>query len=160
MCKSVAGTLLSSATMTAEWEKRLKYIGKGQAQVNSFIENTMKFINKEVNDFNQKEQNNELKQQATNLQQQSTICKCPNCNQGKLIDKGKVIKCNQCDQIFFKNFLKKKIPDKQLISLLTKGKTTKSLKFKNKKGKDFNAYIKLVDDKDKNIKKFELEFNN
>ncbi|HEG7171109.1 TPA: DNA topoisomerase III [Staphylococcus aureus] len=159
LCKSVAGTLLSSATMTAEWEKRLKYIGKGQAQVDSFIENTMKFINKEVNDFNQKEQNNELKQQATNLQQQSTICKCPNCNKGSLLDKGKVIKCNQCEQIFFKNFLKKKIPDKQLLSLFTKGKTTKSLKFKSKKGNDFSAYIKLAEDKNKNIKKLELDFD-
>ncbi|WP_150532080.1 topoisomerase C-terminal repeat-containing protein, partial [Staphylococcus aureus] len=62
------------------------------------------------------------------------------CNRtGSLLDKGKVIKCNQCEQIFFKNFLKKKIPDKQLLSLFTKGKTTKSLKFKSKKGNDFSA---------------------
>lgn len=159
LCKSVAGTLLSSATMTAEWEKRLKYIGKGQAQVDSFIENTMKFINKEVNDFNQKEQNEELKKQANDIQQQSIICRCPNCNKGSLLDKGKVIKCNQCEQIFFKNFLKKKIPDKQLLSLFTKGKTTKSLKFKSKKGNDFSAYIKLAEDKNKNIKKLELDFD-
>lgn len=159
LCKSVAGTLLSSATMTAEWEKRLKYIGKGQAQVSSFIENTMKFILKEVNNFNQKEQNEELKKQANDIQQQSIICKCPNCNKGSLLDKGKVIKCNQCEQIFFKNFLKKKIPDKQLLSLFTKGTTTKALKFKSKKGNDFNAYIKLAEDKDKNIKKLELDFD-
>lgn len=160
LCQSVKGTLLSSATMTAEWEKRLKYIGQGQAQVETFIENTMKFIYKEVNEFKNKEQDKMLKNQAQHLNQQSILCKCPNCNNGKLIDKNKVIKCNECEQIFFKNFLKKKIPDKQLLSLLTKGKTTRSLKFKSKKGKEFNAYIKLVDDKDKNIKKFELEFNN
>lgn len=160
LCKSVTGTLLSSATMTAEWEKRLKYIGKGQAQIDSFIENTMKFISKEVNDFNKKEQNSDLKQQAINLQQQTNICKCPNCNKGDLIDKGKVIKCNQCDQIFFKNFLKKKIPEKQLFSLITKGKTTRALKFKSKKGKEFKAYIKLAEDSEKKIQKFELEFDN
>lgn len=159
LCKGVAGTLLSSADMTALWEKRLKYIGKGQAQVNSFIQNTMKFILKEVNSFNQKEQNEELKKQANDLQQQSIICKCPNCNKGSLLDKGKVIKCNQCEQIFFRNFLKKKIPNKQLLSLLKEGKTTKTLKFKSKKGKDFNAYIKLAEDKNKNTKKFELDFD-
>ncbi|EJE04176.1 topoisomerase C-terminal repeat-containing protein [Staphylococcus epidermidis] len=55
--------------------------------------------------------------------------------------------------------MKKKIPDKQLLSLFTKGKTTKSLKFKSKKGNDFSAYIKLAEDKNKNIKKLELDFD-
>ncbi len=60
----------------------------------------------------------------------------------------------------FQKFLKKKIPEKQLISLFTTNKINKALKFKSKNGKNFNAYLKLVNDNEKNIKKIELEFSN
>lgn len=159
LCEAVKGSLLSSPTMTAEWEKRLKYIGQGQANVNGFIDVTMKFINKELEQYNEKTQNVDVQKQVEKTIDEHTIGKCPNCNKGELIDKGKIIKCSACEQIFFKNFFKKKIPDKQLKALITNGKTTQKLKFKSKAGKPYEAYLKLEDDKEKGIKRFSISFN-
>ncbi|OIJ29099.1 type IA DNA topoisomerase [Staphylococcus sp. LCT-H4] len=159
LCEAVKGSLLSSPTMTAEWEKRLKYIGQGQANVNGFIDVTMKFINKELEQYNEKTQNIDVQKQVEKTIDEHTIGKCPNCNKGELIDKGKIIKCSTCEQVFFKNFFKKKIPDKQLKALITNGKTSQKLKFKSKAGKPYEAYLKLEDDKEKNIKKYSISFN-
>ncbi|HDJ7420934.1 DNA topoisomerase III [Staphylococcus aureus] len=159
LCEAVKGSLLSSPTMTAEWEKRLKYIGQGQANVNGFIDVTMKFINKELEQYNEKTQNVDVQKQVEKTIDEHTIGKCPNCNKGELTDKGKIIKCSACEQIFFKNFFKKKIPDKQLKALITNGKTTQKLKFKSKAGKPYEAYLKLEDDKEKGIKRFSISFN-
>lgn len=159
LCESIKGSLLSSATMTAEWEKRLALIGQGAATIDSFIENTRKFIIKELQEHNQKSENTNIQVQVDKLNQTSQIGKCPNCNNGTLTDKGKVIKCNECEQIFFKNFFKKKLSDKQLKVLITNGKTSQKLKFKSKAGKPYEAYLKLEDDKEKGIKRIGLSFN-
>ncbi|MGK4468459.1 DNA topoisomerase III [Mammaliicoccus sciuri] len=158
LCEAVKGSLLSSPTMTAEWEKRLKYIGQGQASVSGFIDITMKFISKELDQYNEKTKNINVQKQVEKTIDENTIGQCPNCNKGLLIDKGKIIKCNNCNQVFFKNFFKKNIPDNQLELLITKGKTSKKLKFKNKAGKSYSAYLVLEDDKDKGLKRFGLSF--
>lgn len=159
LCEAVKGSLLSSPTMTAEWEKRLKYIGQGQANISGFIDVTMKFVKKELDQYNEKAKNVDVQKQVEKTIDESTIGQCPNCKQGQLTDKGKVIKCSNCEQVFFKNFFKKKIPDKQLKTLITKGKTSQKLKFKNKAGKPYEAYLVLEDDKEKGIKRFSISFN-
>lgn len=159
LCESVKGSLLSSPTMTAQWEKRLKYIGQGQANVSDFINVTMKFITKELDQYNEKIKNTDVQRHIDKINDESTIGHCPNCSQGLLTDKGKVIKCSHCEQVFFKNFFKKKIPDKQLKTLITKGKTTQKLRFKSKAGKAYDAYLILEDDTEKGIKRFGLSFN-
>ncbi|HEC2174145.1 TPA: DNA topoisomerase III [Staphylococcus delphini] len=158
LCESVKDSLLSSPTMTAEWEKRLKYIGQGQANVNGFIDATMKFIQKELTQYSEKTKNVDVEKHIEKTIAENTVGQCPNCHSGKLKDKGKVIKCSNCDQVFFKNFFKKKIPDKQLKELILRGKTTQKLKFKNKDGKPYEAFLALEDDADKGIKKFSLSF--
>lgn len=159
LCELVKGSLLSSPTMTAEWEKRLKYIGQGQANVNGFIDVTMKFIQKELTQYNEKTKNVDVPKHIEKAIDESTVGQCPNCNSGQLTDKGKVIKCSNCDQVFFKNFFKKKIPDKQLKALITNGKTTQKLKFKSKAGKPYDAYLKLENDSDKSMKKIIISFD-
>ncbi|EPQ9603946.1 DNA topoisomerase III [Staphylococcus pseudintermedius] len=158
LCESVKGSLLSSPTMTAEWEKRLKYIGQGQANVTEFIDVTMKFIQKELTQYSEKNKNVDVEKYIEKGIAENTVGLCPNCNSGQLTDKGKVIKCSNCDQVFFKNFFKKKIPDKQLKELILKGKTTQKIKFKNKDGKPYEAFLVLEDDTNKGIKKFSLSF--
>lgn len=159
LCEAVKGSLLSSPTMTAEWEKRLKYIGQGQANVQDFINVTMKFIDKELQQYQEKGHNQNVQKQVEKTIEENTIGQCPNCHKGTLTDKGKVIKCNNCEQVFFKKFFKKSIPDKQLKLLITKGKTSQKLKFKNKSGKPYEAYLVLENDKEKGIKRFSISFN-
>ncbi|WP_234019893.1 hypothetical protein [Staphylococcus simulans] len=43
--------------------------------------------------------------------------------------------------------------------MITKGKTSQKLKFKNKAGKPYEAYLVLEDDKEKGIKRFFTSFN-
>lgn len=159
LCKGVEGTLLSSPEMTAKWEQRLKEIGDGAADPNSFINNTMKFIEHELNTMNEKESHLDLKQEVKKISDDKEICNCINCKSGKIIDANKIFKCTNCNQIFFKKFYNNSIPKKELINLITKGYTDNKIKIKKKEGGTYTAYLKLKDDKEKGIKVYYSDFN-
>ena len=160
LCKAVTDSLLSSPALTAEWEKRLSEIGNGNASSSEFINVTMKFIEKELSLYDDKKNNDELNQYINKFNENSIVCKCINCNQGDIIEQGKVYKCNNCDQVFFKKYFDNSIPKKELINLIQNGITKNKIKLKKKKGGTYQAYLKLTDNKDKNIKQYTVSFDN
>ncbi|WP_432721642.1 DNA topoisomerase [Staphylococcus shinii] len=159
LCTAIQDSLLASPTMTAKWEQRLKLIGKGQADKDSFIDNIKKFINKELSLKEEKQSNAEIGDLANQVQEESNIAKCPNCNQGQIQKRGKAYKCTNCDQIFFGNFFKKKLSENQIKEIITNGKTKKKLKLPKKDGGSYEAYLKLEDDKNKGTKRYAVSFD-
>lgn len=159
LCTAIQDSLLASPTMTAKWEQRLKLIGKGQADKDSFIDNIKKFINKELSLKEEKQSNAEIGDLANQVQEESNIASCPNCNQGQIQKRGKAYKCTNCDQIFFGNFFKKKLSENQVKEIITNGKTKKKLKLPKKDGGSYEAFLKLADDKNKGIKKYAVSFD-
>ncbi len=159
VCLAVQNTLLSSASMTAEWEKRLKQIGKGEADKNSFIQMIQKFIEKELSLKDEKQNNVQIGNLAEKVQNNNNIGNCPNCDNGQIQKQGKVYKCNKCEQIFFANFFKKKLSDSQIKELILNGKTKKKLKLPKKDGGTYEAYLKLENDEKKNMKIYKVSFN-
>ena len=159
LCTAIQDSLLASPTMTAKWEQRLKLIGKGQADKDSFIQNIKKFIEKELSLKEEKQNNAEIGDLANQVQEESNIAKCPNCNQGQIQKRGKAYKCTNCDQIFFGNFFKKKLSENQVKEIITNGKTKKKLKLPKKDGGSYEAFLKLADDKNKGIKKYAVSFD-
>jgi DNA topoisomerase-3 len=159
LCTAVQNTLLSSPSMTAEWEKRLKQIGKGQADKDSFIAMIKKFIEKELSLKEEKKENAKVGELASEIQQANDIGKCPNCNDGQIQKRGKVYKCTHCEQIFFGNFFKKKLSENQIKELILNGKTKKKLKLPKKNGGTYEAYLILQNDSNKGIKKYGVSFD-
>lgn len=158
LCKAVNDSLLSSPALTAEWEKRLVEIGKGNASSSEFIEITMKFISKELSLFESKKNNVELNDNIEQFNKDSIICKCINCEKGNILEQGKIYKCNNCNQVFFKKYFDNNIPKKELMNLIKHGITKNKIKLKKKNGGTYQGYLKLSDNKEKNIKQYAVTF--
>lgn len=158
LCTAVQNTLLASPSMTAEWEKRLKQIGKGEADKESFVNMIKQFIKKELSLKEEKENNARIGDLANQVQEDNNIAKCPNCDKGQIQKRGKVYKCTDCEQIFFGNFFKKKLSENQIKEIITQGKTKKKIKLPKKDGGTYEAYLTLEDDTKKGIKKYSVSF--
>lgn len=158
LCTAIQDSLLASPTMTAKWEQRLKLIGKGEADKDSFIDNIKKFINKELSLKEEKQNNASIVDLAEKVQSENDIGKCPNCDKGQISKKGKVYKCSECKQVFFEKFFNKKLSENQIKEIILNGVTKKKLKLPKKDGGTYEAYLKLEDDKTKGIKKYSVDF--
>ncbi|WP_186673502.1 type IA DNA topoisomerase [Sporosarcina sp. BP05] len=152
ICEAVKGTLLASPTMTAKWELYLQKIGEGTGNQEAFIQNTKNFIEKTIAETNEKIENNDkivaLKEQA---EEKNYITDCPICKKGHIIDKNKVYACtgesNGCKFVIFKKISEKNLSEKMIKTLCEKGTTAKLKGFKSKKGKAFEAKLKLNEGK-------------
>lgn len=145
---TIQNKLLKSAEMTGLWEKQLKEIEKGTYNAGAFIKNMKVMVDQLVYDVRSEQTranishadtSNTKKKTSTKTQKISiTDQKCPKCQQGQLL-KGKsaygcsAYKTGCALQIPFK-FMDKKISDKQLLRLLTKGSTVNLKGFKTDAG--------------------------
>ncbi|WP_432356099.1 DNA topoisomerase III [Sporosarcina sp. A2] len=152
ICEAVKGTLLASPTMTAKWELYLQKIGEGTGNQEAFIQNTKKFIEKTIAETKDKIESNDkivaLKEQA---EERSYITGCPVCKQGHIFDINKVYACSGeskgCKFVIFKKIAEKSLSEKMIKTLCEKGATAKLKGFKSKKGKTFEAELKLNEGK-------------
>lgn len=154
LCEAVDGSLLASPSMTAKWETYLKLIGQGKGSKESFLNNTIKFIEKMLEDV-PKLDNPNIQSLINELSEEDGICKCPACD-GKIIDKAKFYGCtgytNGCKVTFPKKIAQKTISVSMIKTLCNKGKTNKLKGFKSKKGKTFDTQLILNDE-------YEIKFN-
>lgn len=144
LCKAVEGTLLAKPDMTAIWESYLKKIGQRKGTKDNFIKNIIDFTSKLVQTVTVETINLEDKQIAE-LKQVDSICQCPTCKTGFIVDKHTFYGCsnfkNGCKQTFPKKLLGKSISKSTIKTLCTKGKTGKIKGFKGKK--PFDAFLVL-----------------
>jgi DNA topoisomerase-3 len=72
---------------------------------------------------------------------------CPKCNQGQIIEGKRGFGCNRyregCDFVVWKEIASKKLTEKQIQTLIAKGKTGLIKGFKSRKGSKFDARLKL-----------------
>ena len=161
----VQGTLLSSPSMTAKWEEFLKQIGKGEKTQDSFLKRINQFVNFLLDEAPETIKNSNVAAYVEKQLENETIGKCPTCQTGRILDKGKFYGCsnytNDCKQTFEKNRSGKKITVTQLEKLLKHGETDKIKGFSNKdKSKTFDARLTLEDHPDKRMKRITFKFEN
>mgnify|MGYP005712864381 FL=1 len=72
---------------------------------------------------------------------------CPKCNQGQIIEGQRGFGCNRyregCDFVVWKEMAGKKLTEKQIQTLIARGKTSLINGFKSRKGSKFDARLKL-----------------
>ena len=151
LCDVVAGTLLASPKMTAKWELYLKKIGEGIGSQEAFIKNTIKFIEKTINESDQNINSQNIENKINEMNESQSVGKCPVCKNGLMLDKKTFYSCseykNNCNFTISKKIADKKLTEKNIKDLLVKGKTTKIKGFKSKKGTKFDAVLIIKDNK-------------
>lgn len=147
LCQSIKGNLLSSPAMTAKWEAYLKQIGNGKGSDEAFLKNIVKFINKLIDEVPNKLNEDNIQKSIETVQKSEQIALCPTCKKGSF--KKSFYGCseyaNGCKQTFPSQMLNKKITEKHVKDLCTKGKTSVIKGIKSKAGKTFDASLVLKD---------------
>lgn len=145
----VQGTLLSSPSMTAQWEKYLSGIGKGEKQQSPFIQNIHKFVLKMMDEAPGIIEQADTKQYQDATIAQNTIAPCPSCKEGFIQKNKEFYGCTRykegCKQTFPFKMGHKAISEAQMKKILVKGKSDLMKNLQNKdKSKTFDAYLEMV----------------
>jgi DNA topoisomerase-3 len=134
----ISNDLLKSAELTGLWEKKLREIEKGEYQAADFMAELKQMVSDLVfqvkNDYSKgKIIIEELEKKETKLNQSKTQknhpseLKCPRCNKGSMLKGKKAWGCSDyvsgCKTIIPFEYLGKKLTDKQVEALISKGKT-------------------------------------
>lgn len=144
LCESIAGTLLSSAVMTAKWESDLKKIGEGQGSQEEFLQNIKDFIVETIGDAPKKIGTEKITLAAKDQQDAQSVGKCPKCRNG-IVEKKGFYGCSnypECKFTLSDNFRKKKLTKANIKDLL-EGKNTTVKGIKKADKTTYNAVVKL-----------------
>ncbi|MBF0431374.1 MAG: topoisomerase C-terminal repeat-containing protein [Fibrobacteria bacterium] len=130
---------LKSPEMTGDWEYKLNQMAKGKYESADFKAEIIKYVGDLVDSI-KKNDFSSFSQTAT--QNNHT---CPKCKKSKLFQYPKIWKCSNydCGFILWPKMAGKKLSEKNLVELVTTGKTGPVKGFKSKKGKMFDAAIFL-----------------
>lgn len=126
LCQSIEGNLLSSPSMTAKWEAYLKKIGNGEGSPEHFISTIARFINKLIQEVPNQLKVEGLERNIAAIQKNNQIAVCPTCKKGSIVQCKTYYGCtehaNGCKQTFPGIMLGKKLTEKHIKDLCTKGK--------------------------------------
>jgi DNA topoisomerase-3 len=134
--------------LTAEWEKQLSEIQRGEIADTVFMDQITGFIRSFVNDTKALYS----PEQSTGVfeRERENIGTCPICGK-KVVEFPKSYSCESgkggCGFVIWKTIAGKAISITQATKLLNKGKTDLIKGFKSKEGKPFDAYLILKENK-------------
>ncbi|MBD5397175.1 DNA topoisomerase 3 [bacterium] len=140
----VKDKLISDVAMTGRWETALNRIADGQGKAEAFKGAIVQYT-KQITQELLAVQGDKLRSDAA---APVVTVKCPLCG-GEVKLFPKLAKCTNeaCDLKIWREIAGKKLSDKDLTTLLTKGKTGVIKGFKSKAGKKFDAALELKDGK-------------
>lgn len=128
--------MIANVGMTGRWECELHEIETGEVSTETFTENINSYARQITSELLA------LKLDRPDLPH----CRCPKCGAETITIFNKVAKCNDpdCAFLLFRTFNGRELTDNQML-LLLQGKRTGYLKFTSKKGKKYEASLKLDD---------------
>jgi len=159
---TIQNKLLKSAEMTGLWEKQLKEIEKGSYNAGAFINNMKKMVDQLVYEVRSEQTRANISSTTSNskikivkkkaVKSKTTVLSeisCPKCKQGTIIKGSSAFGCSTykkgCSFRVPFSFIQKKISEKQLTRLLTKGSTVNLKGFKTENGST-EGLIRFDDD--------------
>lgn len=128
---------IADAELTASWEEGLLLIESKPEYCNSFMGGIIVHTKQAVSEI--------ISVIQAENSAMETAYVCPKCRLGKVTVYKEVAKCNysQCRFIIYRDICSKMLSDQEVNDLLLKGKTSLLKGFRNKKGREFEAYIVL-----------------
>lgn len=149
LCTTIKDNEITNANMTAKWERYLKKIRNGKGTQEAFLRSITNFINHLIETAPTTFQNSEIKEQVQKIEEQNKIGTCPLC-QKDIVDKGKFYGCSGyndggCQFTLPKQWSKKRLTKKNIDDLIMKKETGLIKGFKSKKGKSFDAKLRIND---------------
>ena len=163
---TIQNDLLKSAELTGQWEKKLRMIEEGTYNVSDFMEELKVMVNElvhvvkcsprkaitvEVAEEAEKESTPKEKKASKKEKApaEPVVLKCPKCGNGEIIKGRAAWGCSlyrkSCDFIIPMEFFGKKLTQKQVETLVLKGKTGALNGFKNEDGSTFSGLLRLDD---------------
>lgn len=137
---------------TAKLEYNLKKVADGELSEILFYDQVAEYVRRIVAGVFQKEVN-------LQMHQQDSLGTCPRCKKGSIVEGKKAFGCseykNGCNFTIWKEIASKKLTEKNIKDLISKGKTTLIKGFKSSAGKEFEAYL-VLDEKEFKVN---FEFN-
>ena len=130
---------IADVEMTAAWEKTLAKIETGEADAPSFRRDIEIYTAQVVA---------ELLSATLDVAPSGEQCTCPKCKKSRILFFDKVAKCADVDCGFtlFRNKGGKVLTDKQIVGLVTTGRTPLVKGFRNREGRSFDAALVLNPD--------------
>ncbi len=155
--------LLRSPELTAEWEQQLKDVEEGRRSAEEFYDSIVDFVRQLVLQVAEgpalsseqvaaarEQQGKTGCHQGRGSTRQSDLGKCPLCRQGDIFESTKGYGCSRyregCRFTIWKVVADKKLTEKQVQALLTRGHTDWLRGFTSKAGKKFEARLRLDED--------------
>lgn len=138
LIQTIKNDLLKSAELTGQWEYKLRQIEKGEYEVATFMKEMKEMVTQVVwqvkNDYSssgiafvEEKKNTTPKPKALKPKASLEEIKCPKCKKGNLIKGKSAYGCSQWKEgcVFKVSFeiMGKKLTERQMMALLTKGKT-------------------------------------
>jgi len=133
--ETVKDKRIADVALTGNWENTLTQIERGKANPETF---------RQAIEIYARQITTELLNTKIEVGDSNT-CLCPKCKSAQVRFYPKVAKCTDenCGLVVFRNKSEKELTDKQIMELLTKGKTAVIKGFKSKAGKAFDAGLKF-----------------
>jgi len=134
---SIKVDILKSVELTGQWEKKLRQIENGEYEAKQFIDEMKVMLTNLVSQVKresitsihiEEDKKDKVKSETNNkaeLKKSKTIT-CPKCKEGQIIKGKAAYGCNRFKDCGFKidfKFLNKKLTEKQIFTLIEKGKT-------------------------------------
>ncbi len=158
LIEDIPSEIIKSVQLTADIEKKLKLVSKGELNANDILQETKELMKTFIIEM----KSSKIKRYETPKQEvipENILCKCPNCSNHILYtEKGYFCIDKSCGASIFTNHIEKvfnykKISKTVAKELLTKGITKKKVKLKStKSNKEFEAYLTYSYDKDRPYK--------
>ncbi|MBL1233740.1 MAG: DNA topoisomerase III [Flavobacteriales bacterium] len=150
---TIKNKILTSAELTGTWEKQLQEIEKGKYNAGTFIKNMKKMVDNLVYEVRM-EQNSAQISHVTHQAETKTKKKtpgiatasCPKCKKGNMLKGKTAYGCseytNGCKFLMPFTFKEKKLTEKQILQIVSKGKSVTIKGFKDN-GKKIDGVLTL-----------------
>jgi DNA topoisomerase-3 len=135
--ETVKDKQIADVALTGSWENALTQIERGEMQPETF--------SKAIEVYTRQITSELLNVKIEVADGNGNACICPKCKTAHIRIYPKVAKCADpnCGLVVFRSISEKELSDKQVLELLTKGKTAVINGFKSKAGKVFAAALKF-----------------
>lgn len=133
---------VKSPVMTAVFERTMQDIEQGNAKVNDFIAEQVKYVTQEVTAAKKSTVNIGTSTSASAAAKSRLDTPCPNCGKPIAV-RPKLFTCTGCDFKIWSTFCEKTLTVNMVETLIKKGETAELKGFKKKDGTAFSAKLTI-----------------